>query len=167
MENNDNIPEMQRNLELLKEIPFFSAFPVKVLKLIAFVSIRGSFPASDLLYEEGDNPDRAYLILSGSLILTTRGEDGENRVVKRFTPNDFVGSLSLFGSMPALFNLIAETKTTVLTIDRKQFSKILTQFPEIQLLSLKAILKEIHRWEKTNISEQDPCCSTRTGVTAL
>ena len=166
-EKNDYVPEMQQNIALLKEIPFFSTLPVKVLKLIAFVAVRGSFPAGDLLYEEGDDPDRAYLVLDGSLVLTTQGEKGDKTVIQRFTEGDFFGSLSLFGCMPALFNLTAETKTTILTIDRTQFSKILTQFPEIQAISLKVIFKEIHRWERTNISEANPCCSSRMGITAL
>lgn len=167
MEKNDNVPEMQQNMELLKEIPFFSVLPVKVLKLISFVAVRGNFPAGSHLYEKGDDTDRAYLVLNGSLALTTRENDEEKTVVQRFTEGDFFGSLSLFGYMPALFNLTTETKTTVLTIDRKQFSKFLVQFPEIQTLSMKSILKEIHRWERTNISEAAPSCSTRIGITAL
>ncbi len=167
MEKNDHVPELQQNMELLKETPFFSALPVKVLKLISFVAVRGNFPAGDHLYEKGDDTDRAYLVLSGSLALATKGNDEEETVVQRFTEGDFFGSLSLFGSVPALFNLTTETKTTVLTIDRKQFSKILGQFPEIQTLSMKVILKEIHRWERTNISEAAPDCSTRLGITAL
>ena len=134
--------------------------------LLAF-SMKAKHSTWDHLYEKGDDTDRAYLVLSGSLTLTTKGNDEEKTVVQRFTEGDFFGSLSLFGSMPALFNLTTETKTTVLTIDRKQFSKILVQFPEIQTLSMRAVLKEIHRWERTNISEAAPSCSTRMGITAL
>ena len=76
-EKNDYVPEMQQNIELLKEIPFFSTLPVKVLKLIALVAVRGSFSPGDLLYEAGDDPDRAYLVLDGCLVLTTHGEKGE------------------------------------------------------------------------------------------
>ena len=166
-EKNDYVPEMQQNIELLKEIPFFSTLPVKVLKLIALVAVRGSFSPGDLLYEAGDDPDRAYLVLEGCLVLTTQGEKGEKTVIKRFAEGDFFGSLSLFGCLPALFDLTTEKKTTVLTIDRTQFLKILTQFPEIQASSLKVIFKEIHRWERTNLSEANPCCTSRMGITAL
>ncbi len=166
-EKNEYVPEMQQNIELLKEISFFSTLPVKVLKLIAFVAVRESFSPGDLLYEEGDDPNRAYLVLNGSLVLTTQRAEEEETVIQRFTEGDFFGSLSLFGRMPALFNLKTETKTSLLTLDREKFSKILVQFPEIQPLSMKTILKEIHRWERTNISEAAPCCITRMGVTAL
>ena len=40
-----------------------------------------------------------------------------------------------------------------MTINRKQFSKILEQFPETTKLSLKALLKELHQWERKNIHE--------------
>jgi len=165
--NSETAPEMHRNLALLKELPFFSAFPLQALKILALLATRGDFLPGDLLYEKGDDTDRAYLILEGCLVLTTSGENGTTEIIRKFMAGDFIGSLSLFGPNIALFDLRAEKKTRVLTIDRKQFQKILKQFPEVQALSLKAILKEINRWERTNISEAAPCCFSRLGVTAL
>ena len=166
-ENSETVPEMHRNLELLKELPFFSAFPVQALKILALLAARGHYQAGDLLYEKGDDPDRAYLVLEGCLALTTSGENGTTEIIRKFIPGDFIGSLSLLGQNVALFDLRASEQTKVLTVDREQFQKILEQFPEVQTLSLKAVLKEINRWERTNISEAAPCCFSRLGVTAL
>jgi len=166
-ENNEQIPEMQQNLELLKTVPFFASFPIQALKILALLAARGNYAPGDLLHEEGDDTDRAYLILQGNLTLTTKVNNKENVAIQEFTEGDFLGSLSLLGQIPALFNLTAKSNTTVLTIGRQQFSKILGQFPETQSLSLKAVLKEIHQWERTNISEAVSCCFTRLGVTAL
>lgn len=166
-ENNEQIPEMQQNLELLQTLPFFASFPIQALKILALLAVRGSYAPGDLLHEEGDDTDRAYLILNGNLALATKLDNQENMAIQQFYEGDFLGSLSLFGRMPALFNLTAKSKTTVLTIGREQFSKIIAQFPETKALALKAVIKEIHQWERTNISEATSCCFTRLGVTAL
>jgi CRP-like cAMP-binding protein len=119
-----------------------------------------------VLFEEGDDHGRAYLILSGQLTLLKQ-KDSEKIVVQNYGEGDFLGSFSLLGAMPSLFTLQAATETTVLTINRKQFSKILEQFPETTKLSLKALLIELHRWERMNIHEAAAYCLSRTGATVL
>jgi CRP-like cAMP-binding protein len=163
---NNQAPVMQQNLELLKEIPFFSYFPGKAMKLIAFLAERVKLSPDEVLFEEGDDYGRAYLILSGQLALMKKN-DSEKAVIRHYAEGNFLGSISLLGAMPALFTLKAETETTVLTINRKQFSKILEQFPETTKLSLTALLNELHHWERKNIHQAAACCLSRTGVTVL
>ncbi len=163
---NNQIPEMQQNLNLLKNVHFFSNFPGKAMKLIAFLAERALLAPGDVLFEEGDDHGRAYLVLSGQLSLMKQYEDTKI-VVQHFAEGDFLGSSSLLGAMPALFTLQATTEATVLTINRKHFSKILEQFPETTKLSLKALLKELYQWERKNIHEAGPCCLSRTGATVL
>ncbi|MBW1634767.1 MAG: cyclic nucleotide-binding domain-containing protein [Deltaproteobacteria bacterium] len=166
-EENEQIPEMQKNLELLKGLPFFAPFPVQALKILALLATRTKFMPGDLLYEKGDDPHRAYLVLHGILALTAKENNNSPVTLRIFREGEFLGSLALLGRMPALFNLTAEMETSVLTLSRDQFSKVLSQFPEALTLSLTAALKEINRWEKANIPEAEPCCLARLGVTAL
>jgi CRP-like cAMP-binding protein len=163
---NNQVPEMQQNLELLQEVHLFSSFPGKAMKLLAFLANRAQLAPGDVLFEEGDDHGLAYLILSGQLTLL-KHHDNEEVVVQQYSKGDFLGFFSLLGAMPALFSLQAATTTTVLTINRKQFSKILEQFPETTKLSLKALLVELHQWERKNINQAAPCCLSRTGATVL
>jgi CRP/FNR family cyclic AMP-dependent transcriptional regulator len=163
---NNQVPEMQQNLELLKNVHLFSNFPSKALKLIAFLAERAQLSQGDILFEEGDDHGRAYLILSGQLTLLKQYDD-KKVVIQHYAEGDFLGSFALLGAMPALFTLQAAAETIVLTINRKQFSKILEQFPETTKLSLKALLKELYQWERKNIHQAAACCLSRTGVTVL
>ncbi len=163
---NNQAPEMQQNLELLKGVHFFYNFPAKAMKLLAFIAERVLLSPGDILFEEGDDHGRAYLILSGQLSLLKQ-YNNEKVVLHQYTKGDFLGSFSLLGAMPALFTLQAEADTTVLTINRKHFSKILEQFPETSTLSLKALLKELHQWERKNLQQAADCCLSRTGATVL
>lgn len=165
-EKNSQIPEMQQNLQLLKDVPFFASFPTKAMKLLAFLAEKDIFKPGEILFEKGYDNGKAYLVLSGKLQLLKESTTGES-VVKEYHPGDSLGLFSLLGNMPALFVLQAEEKTTVLTISRTQFEKIQEQFPETGKLILKAIFKELHLWERRNVSEVQECCLNMTGVTAL
>ncbi len=163
---NNQIPEMQQNLELLKDVRLFSSFPAKALKLLAFLAERVRLTTGDILFEEGDDYGRAYLILSGKLSLLKQ-HNNEKIAIQDYVKGDFLGSFSLLGEMPALFTLQASSDTTVLTINRQQFSKILEQFPETTKFSLKALLDELNQWERKNIYQAGTCCLSRTGATVL
>lgn len=157
---------MQQNLELLQGIPFFSSFPGKAIKLLAFLADRAHLAKGDILFEEGDDHGRAYLLLKGQLHLL-KANDDKNVLVQSYTKGDFLGSTSLLGSMPALFTLQAATETVVLQISREHFSKILEQFPETAKISVKALLQELHEWERKNIHMAEACCLSRTGATVI
>lgn len=157
---------MQQNLELLKELAFFHYFPDKSLKLLAFLARRSTFAVGELLFDEGEDFGHAYLLLSGELTLQKKSGDG-TRVVRRYFPGDFLGSFSLLGSMPSLFALQATADTAVLTIGREEFAKILEQFPETGKLALKALLKELHGWERKNLAEADSPGLNLAGATML
>lgn len=157
---------MQQNLDLLNELPFFSSFPAKAMKLLAFLAGRSRFSQNDILFEEGDDNGQAYLILSGQLALIKK-IGGEEIVIQQYLTGDFLGSFSLLGPMPSLFILQATVETTLLTLNRKQFSKILEQFPETVNIALRSLLKELHQWERKNIAEADVCRIAKTGATVL
>lgn len=166
-ENNNQPPELQQNLDLLNELPFFSSFPAKAMKLIAYLAARDSFNAGDYLFEEGDDQNQAYLILTGQLTLY-KSHDNQQREVRTFHEGDFLGSLSLLGPMPSLFFLKATINTTVITIRRKQFATIVQQFPETSVLALRAALTNLYQWERQNLyKEAGKCCLKRTGATVL
>jgi CRP-like cAMP-binding protein len=165
-EENRQVSELQQNLELLKGLSFFANFPDKAMRLLAFLAERTTLSPDDILFEEGDDQGRAYLILTGQLRLLKK-HGNEKLVVQQFGQGDFLGSFTLLGPLPSLFILEASTKTTVLSIHRDQFTKILEHFPETGKIALTALLKKLGQWERSNLVEAKTCCLKRTGATVL
>lgn len=164
--DNRQIPELQRNMEILKEVSFFEGFPVEVLKLLAYLCVRGEYEEGDIIFEKGDDPGMAYYILSGSTVLVRDGSQGEEKL-RSYAAGEFIGGFSLLGPMPALFTLRAETQLSAIILTREQFTKVLEQHVELNPLLRKAMLKQLRRWEKLNIEELDTCCLQKVGVTLL
>lgn len=156
---------MQQNLNLLQELPFFSAFPPQAMKLLAYLAERVQFAEKETLIEEGDDYGRAYLVLTGQLTLL-RGSNPPS-VIRHFREGELLGSFSLLGDIPSLFQLQATTETTALTIDRGHFEKIAEQFPQISALALKGMLKQLYQWERQNLTQAETCCLDRSGATIL
>lgn len=157
---------MQANLLLLQEIAFFSALPIKAIKLLAFVAERQHFSTHDILFEEGEDYGRAFIILSGELTLMKTNQNQE-KVVQQFHEGHLLGTFSLFGTLPSLFLLKASSDTTVLTISRDHFTKIQEQFPEATAASLKELLREVYQWERKNLNKAEICCLNQAGATIL
>lgn len=164
--NRELLSDFQQDLEVLREIHFFSEFPLQVLKILAYLCGRGDFSPGEIVLEQGEDRGQALYIVSGSLVLVRGKAKGQEPLMK-YGAGDFLGGFSLLGPIPALFTVKAETGTSVLTINREQFQKVMEQFPEVRQLALKAMLHELHRWEQKNFDERDGHCLHKVGVTLL
>jgi CRP-like cAMP-binding protein len=106
----------------------FDLLPADALKLIAFSAERRSFAAGESIFEQGDDADCAYFLLSGSVTLTARGESGAKQRQ--------VGAGALLGEMA----IIAPTKRpagakvredcVALRISRDVMRRVLSEFPK-------------------------------------
>lgn len=160
------IPEMQQNLEILREVPFFEGFPQDVLKLLAYLSIRGDYEEGDILFEKGDDPGMAFAIVSGTTAAYRKCRDKEE-LLRKYSEGEFLGFFTLLGPMPALFTLKVESRTRLLIINREQFAKVMDQHKDLGPLLKKSLLKELRRWEQANLEDLNSCCLQKVGVTLL
>lgn len=160
------VPELQQNLMILRDVAFFEGFPQEVLKLLAYLAVRGDYEEGDILFEKGDDPGMAFAVVSGTVAAYRQGENGEEQL-RGYTEGEFLGTFSLLGPMPALFTVKAETRTRLLILNREQFSKVLEQHRELGPLLRKSILKQLRRWEQANLEGLDSCCLRKVGVTLL
>ncbi|MFV0437879.1 MAG: Crp/Fnr family transcriptional regulator [Desulfopila sp.] len=162
----DPVPELQQNIEILKEVPFFEGFPPKTLKLLAYLAVRGDYEEGDVIFERGDDPGIAFAIVSGELAVYL-GREHDEKQLWRYGEGAFLGSFALVGPMVSLFTVKATMRTRLLLITREQFTKILDQYTELGPLLRKAILRELQRWEQANIDELDSDNLHKVGVTLL
>ena len=61
--------EFQEDLNIFREIYFFAGLPLDMLKLLAYLSTRDTYKPGDVLFEQGDEDDRAYFIIAGQATL--------------------------------------------------------------------------------------------------
>ena len=149
--------EYQENVDMLRQIDFFSCLPLEATKVFAYLCTRETFKAGDYLFQQGDEDDRAFYLISGDAQLEHKSEKTEG-AVRTYTPGEFVGRLTLVGKMRRLFSLKAQTDVTCLVLDREKFSKALEQFPDVMPKIIRVLVDNIYNWDKRFLAGHTADC---------
>jgi CRP/FNR family cyclic AMP-dependent transcriptional regulator len=137
---------LQEEVELLRNIPMFANIEPSKLKLLAFTSERLTFGDGDLLFNEGDPGDSAYIIVDGSADVLINTPNGAITVAQ-FSRNDIVGEIAILCDVPRTASVKATTKLETMVISKDLFFRLIMEFPQIAV----AIMRELaERLEKTN-----------------
>lgn len=113
--------------QLLQAIP-------NVEEFLRFCEIR-DYPNRTTLLREGEQSDKLYLILDGSVSVMVEDEQDEDHrlVVSYLNLGDFFGEMGLFGSEDEARSAEVTTKeaSKIAEISYERFMKIKAQFPDI------------------------------------
>ena len=171
LEKNNSTPssEFQENLELLRQIYFFSGLPLETLKVFAYLCSREKFKQDEYIFSQDEDDGQAFYIINGQAQLE-RQDNGETTAVREYKTGEFIGGLTLLGETKRLFSLKSATETTCLVLSREKFSKTLEQFPNLLAKICNALAKSIDLWEERFLANRaDQCgeCLSQLGVTLI
>jgi CRP-like cAMP-binding protein len=171
LEKNNRTPssEFQENLELLRQIYFFSGLPLETLKVFAYLCTREKFKQDEYIFNQDEDDGQAFYIIEGQAILERRA-NGDTNQVRQCNTGEFIGGLSLLGETKRLFALKSVTETTCLVLSREKFSKTMEQFPNLLAKICNAVAKSIDLWEERFLADSaDQCgeCLNKLGVTLI
>jgi MFS family permease len=117
-------PAPQRELALLRAVPFLSSLPAATLAQLAQRLAPARFPAGTTIVAEGDRGDRLYVMDEGSVDVV---EDG--RRVVALGPGDYFGEIALLGERPRVASVVARTPVVAYTLDGRAFVSAVTGHP--------------------------------------
>jgi CRP/FNR family cyclic AMP-dependent transcriptional regulator len=143
--------DIQKESDLLRNVPMFAKMDSSKLKLLAFTSQSLSFDDGEVLFEAGDRADSVYVIMSGEVeILADTGES--QFVAGTLGRNQLFGELAVLTQAPRSATLRAKGDLVALRISDEIFLKLLAENPEVALdvmrqLSEKLMLSH-HQFEE-------------------
>ena len=130
--------------DILKNIPLFALLDAEELAVLASqVEVR-SFAARQRIYKMGDPPAGAYVVLSGSVVVSTVDEDHQEVVVSSPTEGEFFGFASMIDETPHQTTAIASSETTCIEVDRHDISVLLQRKPMAGIDLLTVLGRQIH-----------------------
>ncbi len=71
--------DLAEETDLLRKIPMFAKMETSKLKLLAFASEMVSFQDGDIVFNNGDTADYAYVIMEGAVDIITETEKKSRR----------------------------------------------------------------------------------------
>jgi CRP-like cAMP-binding protein len=115
--------------QFLQRLELFSHLGADELRALAEVTQVVQFPASALIFREGEAGDCAYVVVRGSVQVFAIDRNGDEVVLAHLKELDHVGEQSLLpgGSGRRNASLRACEDTTLLRIPKAEFQKILAQ----------------------------------------
>jgi CRP-like cAMP-binding protein len=96
-----------------------------------------------VLFKEGDNAEFFCLVAQGSLDVIKKGKDGRSLVIATLGDGDSVGEMSMVDGMVRSATVQAALYSIVIVLQRKDFEKILKEYPRIGAKLLKGIARHI------------------------
>lgn len=124
----NNIARLTKDFDLLRHSSLFSGLHLDVVKLFAYLSVRKTFRQGDLLIEQGEKADKAYVLNEG-LVEVSVSHKGREVTLQRLGKDDFIGELALLAQFDWFFSARAATDVEVLVLERIAFRKVLEKYP--------------------------------------
>lgn len=122
----------------LQGLSLFGELDADEVRALADVSAPVRFPASALIFREGEAGDCAYVVVRGSVQVFATDRNGDEVVIARLTECDHVGEQSLLngGAGHRNASLRACEDTTLLRIPKAEFQAVIShRHPLRELLS--------------------------------
>ena len=142
---------LDNDVRILSGVRLFQGFQPDQLRLLAFGAETLHLSAGRDLYHEGAVADSAFVVVSGGIRLYR--ERGEERVdMGVASPGTLLGDLALIAPTRWLTSAEVISDASVMRLNRKQFRRILEEYPDLAVLlqkriadDLQAMLRRIER----------------------
>ena len=135
---------MPCDLEIIREVPLFALLDDEELAVLAEQVEIAQFAPRQRIYRINDPGDRAYVMISGAVQVTTIDEDHQDVVVDQPGRGEFFGFASMLEQTPHQTNAIALEETTCVRVDRDDILALLQKKPHAGMDMLTVLGRQFH-----------------------
>ena len=132
------------DVEVLRDVPLFALLDDEELTVLAGQVEIDQFAARQRIYRIGEPGERAYVLISGAVDVTTIDEDHQDVVVDRPGPGEYFGFASMLQQTPHQTNAVAVETSTCLRIDRDDIFTLLQKKPHAGMDMLAVLGRQFH-----------------------
>lgn len=128
----------------LRHVPLFALLDDEEAAVLAAQVELKRFAPRQRIYKIGDPGNQAYVMMSGSVRVTTVDEDHQEVVVDEPGHGDFFGFASMLEQTPHQTNAIAMEETVCLEVDRNDIAILLQRKPLAGMDMLTVLGRQFH-----------------------
>jgi CRP/FNR family cyclic AMP-dependent transcriptional regulator len=135
---------MACNPEVLKQVPLFALLDEEEMAVLAGQVELKKFDQRQRIYKIGDPGGRAYVLVGGTVRITTVDQDHQEVVVDQPTDGEFFGFASMLDQTPHQTNAIALEEATCIEVDRDDIAVLLQRKPHAGMDMLTVLGRQFH-----------------------
>ncbi len=130
--------------EALKQVPLFALLDDDEAAILAGQVELRRFVPRQRVYKIGDAGDRAYILVSGAVQVTTVDEDHQEVIVDQPAAGEFFGFASMLEQTPHQTNAVATEDTVAIEVDRNDILILLQRKPHAGMDMLTVLGRQFH-----------------------
>ena len=130
--------------QLLRDVPLFALLDDDELDVLAARIEFRSFAARQRIYKIGDPGATAFVVVAGSVRVSTIDEDQQDVIVDEVAPGQFFGFASMLDQTAHQTNAVALESTECLQVDRDDIATLILQKPHSGLDMLTVLGQQLH-----------------------
>jgi predicted MFS family arabinose efflux permease len=123
------LAQIQPKIDALEQVGIFAAASRPVLERLAGAAGSFSVPSGSTIIAEGAEADRFYVLTSGTVAVSAKGEGDEDRFIRSLDAVAYFGEIGLIENVPRTATVKAETDCEMLAISGDDFLAALTESP--------------------------------------
>jgi len=128
-----------------KKVYLFSELNDSELDAITALATTHHFAKHNVVVQEGERGEALYIILEGSVKISTYSCDGREVILSLLESGAFFGEMSLLDKQPRSANVTTLEATTIVQIRRKHFEHLLLKMPNITIKLLTEVVRRLRR----------------------
>jgi uncharacterized membrane protein len=135
---------MPCNPEVLKQVPLFSRLDDDETAVLAGQVELKTFAPRQRIYKMGDATERGYVMVSGTVRVTTVDEDHQEVVVHEPARGEFFGFASMLENTPHQTEAVAMEDTVCIEVDRNDILVLIQRKPHAGMDMLAVLGHQFH-----------------------
>ena len=133
------------DLEVVRRAPLFATLDDDSAREVMASMDAVRMERGDVLFHEGDQGDRLYVITEGKIKLGCTSTDGRENLLAILGPGEMFGELSLFDPGPRTATATAVAETQLIGLGNDQLRQLLGSHPRIAATLLAALARRLRR----------------------
>jgi CRP/FNR family cyclic AMP-dependent transcriptional regulator len=135
---------MACNPAILKQVPLFALLDDEESAVLAGQVELKTFAPRQRIYKMGEPGDKAYVMVSGSVRVSTVDQDNQEVIVDEPAAGEFFGFASMLEQTPHQTDATALDETVCLEVDRHDISVLLQRKPMAGMDMLTVLGRQFH-----------------------
>lgn len=134
--------------DVIRDVRLFSLFDEEELAVLASQVELHKFAARQRIYKIGEPSDRAYILVSGAVKVSTIDEDNQLVLLDEPIKGDVIGFASMLDQTPHQTEAIAIEETLCIVMDLNDITVLLRRKPDAGLDLMKVMGRQFHAAER-------------------
>ncbi|MDQ7827035.1 MAG: cyclic nucleotide-binding domain-containing protein [Candidatus Eremiobacteraeota bacterium] len=136
---------LEEKISLLKETDIFCGFSERELKELCALIEMKHYPRGFTLFEEGSAGGEMFIVITGSVAISTDSPSFGRVIHVELKKNNFFGEMSLLDDRPRSARAVMLKEGLLISINKQNFRRLIKKFPQFSINLMSTLCERLRK----------------------